>query len=742
MLFYKKMELKGEVQSIIFRSEDTGYTVLDIKVEDSVFTVVGNFPPISVGQNIAVEGKFQNKTAYGTQFFAENVYVSAPSRLEGIRRFLGSGLIHGLGPATADAIVETYGVESLEKMSRPMELAKVRGISLKRATEFGMSYIKLIKMQDSIVFLQGLGISMNLALKIYRVYEEKSEEIVRRNPYILIEDIEGIGFIMADRIAAELGIAKDSSFRICAALTYCLKEAANRNGHTYLPKDELLTVASQILKLDSEVEHLIVDNMNDMILLGDLISYDTDEHTAIVLKQNYYIERNIANKLLKIQTCAADLRVDVLDEVSRFEKSAGFTLHEGQIAAVKAAVENGVQIVTGGPGTGKTTIIKCILHLFMNLGKKVALCAPTGRAAKRLAEATGMKAKTIHRLLGMDFKKGFGSFTYDEYNNLPFNTIIVDEVSMVDEFVFNSLLKAVSNGTRLVLVGDKDQLASVGMGNVLGDLIACGKFPISYLTQIYRQSEDSQIVPNAHKINHGEMPVLDNKSSDFFFEERDSASQIANTAKELVTVRLPKYLGVTPSSIQVLCPMKRGAAGVLNLNRELQQVLNPPSKMKKEFKSGESIFREGDKVMQTQNDYRREWTALDGFKVEKGLGVYNGDVGIIESINSHIMQFTVRFDDDKTAIYQYTDADSLTLAYAVTIHKSQGCEFDTVVIALDANFMLQTRNLLYTAVTRAKKMVVIVGAKQTVWRMLKNNETARRYSLLVSLINDEYRGVL
>ena len=415
-------------------------------------------------------------------------------------------------------------------------------------------------------------------------------------------------------------------------------------------------------------------------------------------------------------------------------------MHQNQVAAVKEAIENGVQIVTGGPGTGKTTIVKCILRLFKNLGQKVALCAPTGRAAKRLSQATGEDAKTIHRMLDLDYKNGEGHFTYNENTRLPFDVVIVDEVSMVDEYVFNALINAMERGSRLVLVGDKDQLASVGVGNVLNDLIKCGKFNVSYLTQIYRQSEKSKIVPNAHKINDGIMPDMDNKSDDFFFEEKNTSDEICQNTIALVTKRLPSYLNMKPSDIQVLCPMKRGSAGTINLNRELQAVINPPSHLKKEVKRGDCIFREGDKVMQLQNNYQQEWTVTNGTRIERGSGVFNGDIGVVESINTQIMQFTVRFDDDKVSIYEYSDIDQLTLAYAVTIHKSQGCEFDAVVIALDANYMLQTRNLLYTAVTRAKKIVVISGARKTVQRMIQNNETARRYSLLLELIQREWEG--
>lgn len=735
------MELRGEIKTVIFRSEDTGYTVLDMRVEDSVFTVVGTFPPVSEGQNIRVEGKFQTKTVYGRQFFADNVYVSAPSKVDGIKKFLGSGLIHGLGPVTAEAIVERFGVNSLEMMKQPMELSKVRGISLRRATEFGMEYSKIMRMQDAIVFLQELGISINMALKIYGVYEDRTEDFVRKNPYMLVDDIDGIGFATADRIAGELGIAKDSDYRITAGVIYTLKDAGTKGGHTYLPENELLASVFNLLNLDcDEPEQRIRNNIDDLVLFGDLVRYDTGEHVAIMLKHQFETESSIARRLINISAKADDFRVDVRDVVSAFEKESGITLHEKQIDAVRASIENGVQIVTGGPGTGKTTIVKCILHLFKNLGQRVTLCAPTGRAAKRLSEATGEEAKTIHRLLDLDYKDGKGFFTYNDQTRLPVDVIIVDEMSMVDEYVFNALVKAINNGSRLVLVGDKDQLASVGAGNVLGDLISSGKFPVSYLTQIYRQDEDSHIITNAHMINNGVMPVMDNRSKDFFFEERNSAEEIARTTIELVTKRLPGYLKVAPDDIQVLCPMKRGSAGIYNLNRYLQASLNPPSREKKEFRHGEFIFREGDKVMQMQNNYQLEWTQVSGFKVERGMGVYNGDIGVIESINMQLMQFTVRFDGDKVAILQYADAEQLSLAYAVTIHKSQGSEFDNVVIALDANYMLQSRNLLYTAVTRAKKMVVIAGSKTTVGSMVRNNKTARRYSLLINLIDDELKG--
>ena len=734
------MILEGEIKDLIFRSEETGYTVLDMRCEDSLFTVVGTFPPLSVGQNIKVEGKFQSRSIYGKQFAADKIWVSQPSKIEGIKHFLASGLIYGLGPVTAQAIVDKFGVESLNAMNYPVELAKVKGISLKKATEFCMGYSKLQKMQDSIIFLQDLGIPIGMALKIYKKYESLTVQKVRNNPYLLIDDIVGGGFQTADRIAGELGIAKDSDYRICAAVTYLLKDASVKLGHNYLPYEDLVRGAVSLLALDEDVESRVRDNISDMVMLGDLVRYDTGEHIAIMLKNAYYTEKTIATKLLQLNTEAADFRADVDYEIKRFEEEQGITLHENQVAAVKEAIENGVQIITGGPGTGKTTIVKCVLRLFKNMKQSVALCAPTGRAAKRLSQATGEEAKTIHRLIELAWGNDEPISEFDpdaDYNHLMEDVIIVDEVSMVDEYVFCALLQAMKRGARLVLVGDKDQLASVGAGNVLHDLIACGNFNVSYLTQIYRQSEDSKIVPNAHKINDGIMPDLDNKSSDFFFEERQNADDICASTLSLVTKRLPKYLNMRPQDIQVLCPMKRGSAGIYNINRELQKAINPPSPQKREVKHGDFIFREGDKVMQVVNNYDLSWKQQTDFRIDSGKGVFNGDIGVIESINTQMLQFTVRFDDDKVAVYASDNLDELVLAYAVTIHKSQGSEFDAVVIALDANYMLQTRNLLYTAVTRAKKLVVITGAKNTIARMIRNNETARRYSLLVNLIGEE-----
>lgn len=738
------MQISGEIVKITFRSEETGYTVLDLKCSGGDYTTaVGIFPPINEGNIVELKGKYVTKSKYGEQFSAEFVSISMPTKLDSIKKFLASGLIRGLGKVTAEHIVDEFQNNTLEAMKNPFELRKVQGVSLRKATEFAVQYKELVRVQNTIMYLQGLEITIKMALKIYKAFGEDTIDTVKNNPYCLVEKIRGVGFARADKIALELGIERDSDKRISAGIIYCLKESSDRHGNTYLPENILLENCLSILALSCEnPEQKIKDNVEDLIMLGQIKKILLENHNAIMLNKAYMLEKSIAKRIVEVSQMAdTGLIADADKEIERFESENGLLLHDGQKQAVKNVIENGVAIVTGGPGTGKTTIIKCILHSFSNLGYKVALCAPTGRAAKRMSEATGEVAKTIHRLLDLDFQAENTNFVYGDKKKLPCDVIIVDEVSMVDEFIFCSLLKAISKGARLVLVGDKDQLPSVGAGNILADLIKCAKFTVSNLTQIYRQSNDSAIIQSAHDINNGHMPDLSNKSKDFFFEERNNSEDIKQTVLSLCEKRLPKYLKCSPQSIQVLSPMKKGLAGVLNLNQELQNKLNPYNDFKNQRQIGENLFRVGDKVMQTVNNYQKEWTLVDFDRNERGIGVFNGDIGYIKKVDYSREEVTIKFEDCRESVYNYSDMEQVVLAYAVTIHKSQGSEFDALVISLDANYVLLTRNLLYTAVTRAKKLVVIVGSKKTMKLMIAKNETSTRYSLLKKLILDEMEKV-
>ncbi|MBO4694989.1 MAG: ATP-dependent RecD-like DNA helicase [Clostridia bacterium] len=731
----------GEVIGVIYRNDETGYTVMKIRTTEGLrITVVGTCIPVSEGHQIKAIGVVRNNKTYGDQVVAEDICILPPSKLDGIKKFLSSGLIKGLGPTTAEAIIDVYGLDTLSIMEYPIKLAKVRGISLTKAMNFAREYMNLKKLQDTMMFLQELGISVNMSLRIYNHYFENSIEIVRKNPYKLVDDIEGIGFATADRIGQNLGIEKDSEFRIEAAISYCLKKSANMSGNAFLFENDLYRETLDVLSVNSEdIGEKIRDVLGDMILLGTVIRYETKMGAAIMHKSIYNVEKKIASKLADLRDRARLINIDPTEAISLYEARNKIKLHEKQVEAIEDTFEHGVHIITGGPGTGKTTIIKCIISIFADLGLDVALCAPTGRAAKRMSQATGSDASTIHRLLGYSVDAGGTMrFVYNENRPLPYDVVIVDEVSMLDEPIMYHLISALEDGTRLVLVGDKDQLPSVGIGCVLHDLIESGFFGVSFLTHIYRQAETSGIVVNAHRINNGLMPSLDNKSPDFFYDEKNNSVDIANTVMDLVLNRLPTFLDCTPRDINVLCPMKRGTAGITALNARLQKALNPYSKEKKEFKHGEVIYREGDKVMQIVNDYEMTWFVTHEHYVENGCGVFNGDVGIIEKVNYATNEFTIHFDDDKISNYSFSQADEITLAYAVTIHKSQGSEFDNVVLALDASYLMQTRNLLYTGVTRAKNIVVLVGAIPTIQKMIANNETLKRNSLLTQLLIEEF----
>lgn len=731
------MALIGTIEDIVFRNDENGYTVAKLEKDGSLVTVVGKFIDVQIGANVTLEGKFE-KSKFGIQYAFTSYELTMPKTIAGIEKYLGSGLIRGVGPITAKHIVEHFGKETLEVLEyTPEKLSQIKGISEKKAIEIGFSYREHKEVQNTIMFLQSYNISTNMALKIYNVYREKTTDIVKNNPYKLIEDIDGIGFTTADRIAKNIGIPEDSEFRVRAGLIHVLKLSCEKNGNTYLPKNMLYGEASKALGLEYEEHQELFDKTFDTLCLDKTCVTLWLENTEIVmLSRYYYYENSIAQKLTWLKNCSKSEDVDIDDEIENFQQRNKIHLHEEQIKAIKGAIGNGVYVITGGPGTGKTTIIKCILEILENMQKKVSLVAPTGRASKRMSDSTGREAKTIHRLLEVNVTKTSESyFIHNETNPLKTDAVIVDEVSMVDAALMCNLLKALPRDCKLILVGDKDQLPSVGAGNVLADILASNTIPYCMLTKIFRQGEKSLIITNAHLINDGKMPLIDNTSMDFFFESKNEPETIKDTIVNLVTNRLPKFLKVEPKEIQVLAPMKAGVCGIENLNRTLQEKINPPSPTKPQIEVGQTIFRLGDKVMQITNNYDLVWKKQSKFAMEEGQGVFNGDIGYITLIDPNSGEVNVEFEDGRNCLYTRPDLSDLSLSYAITIHKSQGSEFDTVIIpAIAGPSIILTRNLIYTAVTRAKKMVVIVGEKQYLKRMVSNKYTATRFTLLKRLL--------
>lgn len=731
------MALIGTIEDIVFRNDENGYTVAKLEKDGSLVTVVGKFIDVQIGANVTLEGKFE-KSKFGIQYAFTSYELTMPKTIAGIEKYLGSGLIRGVGPITAKHIVEHFGKETLEVLEyTPEKLSQIKGISEKKAIEIGFSYREHKEVQNTIMFLQSYNISTNMALKIYNVYREKTTDIVKNNPYKLIEDIDGIGFTTADRIAKNIGIPEDSEFRVRAGLIHVLKLSCEKNGNTYLPKNMLYGEASKALGLEYEEHQELFDKTFDTLCLDKTCVTLWLENTEIVmLSRYYYYENSIAQKLTWLKNCSKSEDVDIDDEIENFQQRNKIHLHEEQIKAIKGAIGNGVYVITGGPGTGKTTIIKCILEILENMQKKVSLVAPTGRASKRMSDSTGREAKTIHRLLEVNVIKTSESyFIHNETNPLKTDAVIVDEVSMVDAALMCNLLKALPRDCKLILVGDKDQLPSVGAGNVLADILASNTIPYCMLTKIFRQGEKSLIITNAHLINDGKMPLIDNTSMDFFFESKNEPETIKDTIVNLVTNRLPKFLKVEPKEIQVLAPMKAGVCGIENLNRTLQEKINPPSVAKPQIEVGQTIFRLGDKVMQITNNYDLVWKKQSKFAMEEGQGVFNGDIGYITLIDPNSGEVNVEFEDGRNCLYTRPDLSDLSLSYAITIHKSQGSEFDTVIIpAIAGPSIILTRNLIYTAVTRAKKMVVIVGEKQYLKRMVSNKYTATRFTLLKRLL--------
>lgn len=736
----------GYIDHIIFRNEDNGYTVLVLKGtegDDEELTCVGTFPVISQGATIEASGNFINHHIYGKQFQITSFKEKMPEDAMAMERYLGSGAIKGIGAALAARIVRRFGADTLRIVEEePERLAEIKGISEKKAREIAAQMEEKADMRKAMMFLQKYGISLNLGAKIYQKYGDSVYSVLQENPYRLADDISGVGFKIADEIAGRIGIHTDSDYRIKSGMMYTLLQATGE-GHVYLPKEELFQRSSELLGVDVSYmeKHLM-----DLSMERKVIQKEEGETVLVYPSRFYYLELNTARMLRELNIDCPEDEAFVQRRIAQIEKETGTTLDEMQKKAVTEAAGHGLFILTGGPGTGKTTTINAIIRFFEGEGSELRLAAPTGRAAKRMTEATGYEAQTIHRLLelnGMPEEERQGQavhFERNAENPLEADVIIIDEMSMVDIQLMHSLLLAVTAGTRLILVGDENQLPSVGPGNVLRDIIRSGEFPVVELKKIFRQASESDIVVNAHKINRGEQVTLSNKSSDFFFLKRQDADIIIRVVIALIQEKLPRYVEAKPFDIQVLTPMRKGLLGVERLNQILQRYLNPPEPSKKEKEYGQGLFREGDKVMQIRNNYQLEWEIRGryGIPVDKGVGVFNGDTGILKTINEFSETAEVEFEDGRCAEYSFKQLEELELAYAVTIHKSQGSEYPAVVIPLlSGPRMLLNRNLLYTAVTRARRCVTIVGSEETFREMIKNEKQQRRYSSLDIRLKEE-----
>lgn len=726
------MILEGVIEEIRFRNESNGYTVAKLNTSDGPVTIVGNTPFINLEETVKVEGEWIYHPTYGEQLAFTSISTVVPSTLKGIENYLSSGLIPHIGPKTAKKIVERFGLESLEIIQyNPERLKEIGGIGEKKLEIIVEAYAEQRELRDIMVFLQQYGITVNYGIKIYKKYGKDTINIISENPYRLSEDVYGIGFKTADKIASKMGINKESPYRVEAGIKYIMMEFAG-NGHCYVPKKELILNSSNLLEAG---EDLIEEGIRNLGLRGNVHLIPDGEDTLVYYTPFHMAENNVSRKLVELsQVQLEELEVDVEKEIKKIEEEENIQFAKKQILAIKESLENGLVVITGGPGTGKTTTINAIIKICEDLNLSVILAAPTGRAAKRMTETTGREAKTIHRLLEYSFMEEESmAFGKDEDSPIDVDLIIIDESSMIDILLMNSLLKALKVGTRVVLVGDIDQLPSVGAGNVLKDIIESGVIKVVKLDEIFRQSEESMIIVNAHRINKGEEPILNAKDKDFFFLTRNSSSGILDTILELCLERLPTFYGVDKvRDIQVLTPMKKGDVGINSLNKHLQSVLNPNDKSKVEKQMGDDIFRVGDKVMQIKNNYTTEWKIIrDGIEVEEGEGVFNGDFGFITDIDEEDRTMKVLFDDDKEVEYEFNQLDELKLAYATTVHKSQGSEFPVVVMPISwGPPMLLTRNLLYTAITRAKNLVVLVGEEKYLSMMIKNNRITKRYSAL------------
>ena len=725
-------EIEVYADETVFRNDDNGYTVLVVKSGKTRVSAVGIMPPIAPGEKLKITGDWVEHPIYGKQIKVSHCEIEKPTTLSGIEKYLSSGMIRGIGPATAKLLIKAFGEETLDVLySDPEKLLDVPGIGPKRAKMIMESYAEQAQQREAMVFLQSYGVTPNLAVKIFKQYGENVKQVIRQNPYRLVEDIEGIGFKTADKIAASLGIEPDSEHRLSAGVRHTLQEATGNTGHCYLPREVLLSYAQQLLGNEPElIEHTIDSMILSRRLIAQILPGEGEEIVAIYLPQTYHAEVDVARRLREmIEAMPSTMATDLSAQIDELERMEGVTFHPQQRQAIETAVSSGMTVITGGPGTGKTTIIKCIIKL-LSVSGEIALAAPTGRAAKRMSEACGMEAKTLHRLL--EYGGEEGDFARTQDNPLEMDTLIIDEMSMVDIFLMRSVLRALVPGTRLIMVGDSDQLPSVGAGNVLRDILDSKAIPAVELTEIFRQDEKSMIVYNAHRINHGEAPRLNAKGSDFFFERAASPTDAAQKIVALCADRLPKFLNLDPvKQMQVLSPTKKGECGVWMLNQMLQGQFNPAASHKSERVRGDTTFREGDKVMQTRNNYQLKWKKEGVFAWEEGQGVFNGDIGFISAIDTQERTVEVQFDDDRIATYEGGDIDDLELAYCISVHKSQGSEFPVVVMpAVGGPPMLLTRNLLYTAVTRARRMVMIVGREAAIDQMIHNVNTRKRYSAL------------
>jgi len=712
------MEIQGTVVAVVFANEETGYRVLRL---DNNLTAVGVAPMVAVGTEYKFIGEFVNNAKHGKQFAFTDLVLMPPDSEDKILAFLGGGLLPGVGPATARKIVKQFGMNTIAVIEeRPQDLVLVKGISPQRADSIAKNYMNVREMQSVMMWLYRFEISLNLSMKIYQQYGKDTVATVSKNPYVLIETIDGVGFLTADNMAKKLGVSYNGAFRVRAGVVYVLKVSAETDGHTYVTLPELVSKVCRLLRIKMEQLMPTFNSIvNELCIDRVVVSVDVDGVQGLQLIRFFNAEKSIAQKLLMLMQESKP--VNNVDElIKHYEKLQGITFHETQKQAIKQAVTSGVTVITGGPGTGKTTIIKAILYINNANEVSTQMLAPTGRAAKRIEETTGQPAMTIHRCLE--------KFSHDPQNSfITQEMLIVDEVSMCDCLLTASLLKKVLTGTKVVFIGDSDQLPSVGAGNVLADIIDSGVVPIICLTQIYRTGDKATIAVNAHRINRGEMPILDNQSTDFFYSNAETPELIKNNILGLCLKRIPQYLDVDTSKVQVLAPMKLGVAGVINLNRCLQEVINPFDENKDEITYGETIFRVGDRVMHTVNNYKQEWVKNH----EEGKGIFNGDIGKIIQINKLNKEITVELEDGRVTVYPVSDLSALTLSYAITVHKSQGCEFDAVVIpVVSGAYMIMTRNLLYTAVTRAKRLVILVGKQENIQKMVANTFTKKRNSCL------------